>query len=448
MSFKKSKDFILTYLDLAYQEFLSKKFPVYFRKVQQKKLRKHLKEITTHSTYYKSLVKNPKKVTLEDFPIMNKAVMMREFDQLNTRGIKLQQAKTVALKSEESRDFSPKIDDISVGLSSGTTGNQGVFLVSEQETTQWAAAMMKKAIDREKFGKNPIIIAFFMRANNNLYTSINQKKITLHFFDLLASMDENLTKLDQIQPNVIVAQPSMLREIANYYQYKEKNYEIKELFSIAEVLEATDRSYIEGRLGVPIREIYQATEGFLGISCKYGTIHLNEDIVYIEKEYIDEHSRRFVPIITDLYRSTQPLIRYRHTDILVEKAEPCPCGSSFMAIEKIEGREDDCFKAKLGSTWIRIFPDFIRYAITRAHDSIVQFQAVQQGEYKIEVFLESFNRTDQEEMQTKVRNNLVKLFPTEYQQKLDITVSFMEFTYKKDQKLRRVISNLKEGECT
>ena len=70
-------------------------------------------------------------------------------------------------------------------------------------------------------------------------------------------------------------------------------------------------------------------------------LHLNEDIVYIEREYLDD--RRFVPVVTDLERKAQPIIRYRLNDILVERKEPCGCGSPFLALEKIEGREDDVF---------------------------------------------------------------------------------------------------------
>ena len=52
----------------------------------------------------------------------------------------------------------------------------------------------------------------------------------------------------------------------------------------------------------------------------WGTLHLNEDIVYIEREYLDD--RRFVPVVTDLERKAQPIIRYRLNDILVEERNP------------------------------------------------------------------------------------------------------------------------------
>ncbi|WP_429952654.1 F390 synthetase-related protein [Enterococcus sp. AZ192] len=447
LTIKKIKPFISTYLDVSYQRYLSIKHPKRFRQFQKKRLNRHLKRIVSKSPYYRSLINEQEEISLSDFPIMNKAVMMKEFDQLNTKGISLVQAKKVALQAEENRDFAPKIGTVSVGLSSGTTGNQGVFLVSDEETVQWSAAMMNKALDRKKFRGQAIVIAFFMRANNNLYEMINQGNIQLHFFDLLHPVEENLKQLKQLKPNVIVAQPSMLRMIAHFFDKESLDFSLKEVFSIAEVLEEVDKEFIEQRLSCRLKEIYQATEGFLGISCHHGTLHLNEEIVYIEKEYLADDSTRFVPIITDLYRTTQPLIRYRHTDILVERVTPCPCGSSFIALEKIEGREDDCFIFGEGKEAQVIFPDFIRYAITRSSEEIRQFKCIQQTRQIIEVTLELSPQALESEIIQTVKAKLKALVKDVDEQKaLTITINVASLDYEQDQKMRRVISNVKGGE--
>lgn len=446
LDIKKIKPFLRTYIDLSYQDYLSKKRPKKFRHYQKKRLQKHLEKIVPKSPFYSRFVNESGKIVYDQFPIINKDVMMNEFDTLNTKRISLKQAKQVALKAEENRDFAPKIGTISVGLSSGTTGNQGVFLVSDQETIQWSAAMMKKAIDRRKFRGETIVIAFFMRANNNLYETINQGKIRLHFFDLMNPIDENLARLDQLKPNVIVAQPSMLRLIAAFYGDHSLEYKLKEVFSIAEVLEEMDRVYIETSLSCRLKEIYQATEGFLGISCHHGTLHLNEDIVFIEKEYLSETSNRFIPIITDLYRTTQPLIRYRHTDILIERKTPCPCGSSFIALEKIEGREDDCFIFYVENEAQIVFPDFIRYAIARSSDKILQFQCIQQTKERIDLKLELSSASSEQTIIPIVIDQLNKVFPSSLQTRININVSIGNLTNEYGKKMRRVISYVKRSD--
>ena len=88
--------------------------------------------------------------------------------------------------------------------------------------------------------------------------------------------------------------------------------------------------------GCPAPQIYQATEGFLGISCEHGTLHLNEDLVHVEREVIDQSSGRFTPVITDLYRTTQAIIRYRLNDVLLPGVPECPCGSAFATVARVD----------------------------------------------------------------------------------------------------------------
>ncbi len=93
---------------------------------------------------------------------------------------------------------------------------------------------------------------------------------------------------------------------------------------MAEVLDPLDRQRIEAAFAVRVEQIYQATEGFLGATCEHGVIHLNEEFLIVEREWVDEARTRFVPVITDLYRSSQPIIRYRLNDVLVPRRGRLP----------------------------------------------------------------------------------------------------------------------------
>ena len=132
---------------------------------------------------------------------------------------------------------------------------------------------------------------------------------------------------------------------------------------MAEVLEKEDEEYLKRVFGREvIHQVYQCTEGCLATTCSRGTLHLNEDIVHIGREYLDQ--RRFVPIVTDFERKAQPIIRYRLNDILVERERPCGCGSPCLALEKIEGREDDLFSFQNSRGEEKmIFPDFLRRCV-------------------------------------------------------------------------------------
>ncbi len=85
-------------------------------------------------------------VPFGQWPLMDKALMMTHFDEMNTEGLKRDALMACALKSEQSRDFSPKIGRFSVGLSSGTSGRRGLFVVSPKEQQIWAAGMLARAL--------------------------------------------------------------------------------------------------------------------------------------------------------------------------------------------------------------------------------------------------------------------------------------------------------------
>ena len=75
---------------------------------QEKEVERHLKFLKENSPYFRT-----HKIT-KDFT-MNKAFMMENFDELNTLGVKKDEAMDVALNSEKTRNFSQKYKDISVG---------------------------------------------------------------------------------------------------------------------------------------------------------------------------------------------------------------------------------------------------------------------------------------------------------------------------------------------
>jgi phenylacetate-coenzyme A ligase PaaK-like adenylate-forming protein len=86
------------------------------------------------------------------------------------------------------------------------------------------------------------------------------------------------------------------------------------LISVAETLEPQDRERLQGAFQAPVHEIYQCTEGLLAISCAHGSLHIQEDLVALQFEPLDDQgarlgAERVTPIVTDLWRRTQPIIR-------------------------------------------------------------------------------------------------------------------------------------------
>lgn len=378
---------------------------------QEKKLHSLLSKIIPLSPFYQKRFEGYSFSQWRKLPIMNKSVMMQKFDQLNTVGIKKKDAFEVALKSEESRDFSPKLNDVTVGLSSGTSGNRGIFLIGDEERVRWAGNILGKVMPTSLlFGKKQII-AFFLRANSNLYKSVNNPKIAFHFFDLLEDLPLHIERLNTYQPTILVAPASMLVLLSRAQKEGILNIQPIKIISVAEALNEEDKLKMESIFYQKIHQIYQCTEGFLAYTCSNGTLHINEDLIMIEKEYLDQEAGKFVPIITDFTRSSQPIIRYRLNDVLTE-GEPCSCGSHFMTLKQIDGRCDDIFYGKrIDSEDIRIiFADFIRRAIISSSDISLEYKVKQYSVKKIDVQLSLVEESMRSKVENQIKQNLSKLF--------------------------------------
>ena len=369
---------------------------------QDKKIQKFLKKILPKSKHYSEKYKNLSIKAWKDFPTIDKKEMMENFDDLNAVNISKDKAFEIAYKAEKERNFTPKINEITVGLSSGTSGNRGIFLVSDLERYKWAGAVLAKILPNSIFCKNKV--AFFLRANSNLYESVKSSTIEFCYFDMLNELDINLKKLNEFKPTIIIAPPSMLKLIAK--NYDKLSIIPKKFIAVAEVLEDVDKSFMEKIFGQTIHQVYQATEGFIAATCKYGHLHINEDILCIQKEYLDKKLGKFIPIITDFNRTSQPVIRYRLNDVLTESDEPCPCGSKFLRIEKIEGRCDDIFylKSKNSQKVIPVFPDFLSRAVICASSEIQDYKIIQKTQKEIEIYI------DRKEEFEKLKKSLIQLF--------------------------------------
>lgn len=401
--------------------------------VQQRRLKK-LTRVLIRSPFYRELAATGAPLTT--YPLMNKAAMMESFSRINTVGITTEDAFAIAIRAETSRDFAPDWNGISIGLSSGTSGNRGIFLASEKERALWVAAVLHRVIG---FSLRKRRVAFFLRANNNLYESVNSSLLQFRFYDILFPVNDHLVKLQEQQPHILVAQPSVLLLLAKAVDEKQLHIAPAKIISVAEVLEPVDRRYLERVFKQTIHQVYQATEGFLATTCKNGTLHFNEDTLLIEKKYVDDAQTRFYPVITDLFRESQPVVRYELNDLIIEK-QNCSCGSPFLAIEAIEGRSDDVFRFtdRNGKEAI-IFPDFIRRAVMLASEHISAYEVVQSGLTEISIFLK-ISDGELSTVSGQTINNIVSLL--QHYQVENVRVIFRDvFPEEEHGKKRRRVRN-------
>lgn len=336
---------------------------------QRRRLRKVLRRARRVFPYYADVSSDE----LAAFPVLDKAAWLAGFDRLNDHGLSLEDCLDAARAAEERRTFDAEASGLSVGLSSGTSGRQGVFLTSPAERARWAGVMLAKALPSLR---EPARVALVLRSGGPLYQAVDGGRISFRYVDLALPPDAIAARLQDFAPTILAAPPQVLDDLAA----RTPRLTPTTVYSIADVLDDEVAERAGAGFGVPVRQVYQATEGFLGISCAHGTLHLNEDLLHVEREVLDEASGRFTPVITDLYRRSQAIIRYRLGDVLVPGPDDCPCGSASATVARIEGRADDVlrFTATAGGEQL-LFADFVRAAVLGA-PVVEDFRLVQRAD--------------------------------------------------------------------
>jgi putative adenylate-forming enzyme len=345
---------------------------------QGREVIQNLRRISARSPYFEERARNWGIENWRSWPMTNKGEMMVQFDRWNTAGVQLKEAFAFAARAEATRDFSGSLRGYAVGLSSGTSGSRGIFLACSAERRIWAGMLLARVL-RGTLGLEHRA-ALFLRADSPLYHSVGSRRLRFEFFDLMRPVEDHISRLRALRPTILAAPPAVLVQLARAPGSEAWLHPPAILLSVADVLDDVARDSIRQGLGKDPGQIYQATEGFLAATCPEGRLHWNEDAVVVEKEWIDAERTRYVPILTDFRRWTQPVIRYRLDDIIVRgDTSPCPCGSYFETLGAVEGRCDDILRLQRneGEGEVLIYPDFVRRALILALPVATEYTVTQ-----------------------------------------------------------------------
>ena len=384
-----TKSFLVFYLLCKYRfKYFSKKdIEIY----QKRRMRHVVEYAKSHARFFEKHYKGYDSNDLLSLPTINKKIMMANLTDYNTVGLTNDKILDFCLEIEKTRDFSKRLSGINIGMSSGTSGNKGVEIVTKEEEGYMKAALLAR-FDFPK--KEKINLAFILRVSTPAF-SLNKFGHKLTYISQRDSLDEIKKQLEIIQPNVLSGPPSMLKILAKEVESNRLNIRPKRIASYAEILYPDTKNYLSEVFGCIVHEIYKSTEGPIATTCKYGSLHINEDLVLVETFNSDGSITPIGQpcqklIITDLHKKAQPIIRYEMNDIITISSHKCKCGSSFRVIDNIQGRADDLFCARNTKTneWRYIFPDYIRRAIITSSDDIDEYQVVQNAPEKVLVRLQ------------------------------------------------------------
>lgn len=278
---------------------------------------------------------------LSAFPVIDPAEMRAALGAWNSLGLSAEEINAGATAAENGESGEVRAG-VFAGFSTGSSGKRGAFLSSSAERARYMGQSLAKLLPGSLLRRRRIGLC--LRANNALYRDVSRAgPFTFQYFSLAGDPVERAREIEMFAPDIFIAPSHVLADLAQRAEagaFAAPRFE--RLYYGAEPMGATERDWITQALGVRPDPIYQATEGFLGAACAHGTLHLNEDSICFEFERVGV-SDRYRPVITDLRRTSQPMVRVRLDD-LVQLAPPCACGSPLRAIEPIEGRVGDVWR--------------------------------------------------------------------------------------------------------
>ena len=188
------------------------------RQYQERRIQKILKEVIPKSPYTKQRFHGQSMDMWDTITPMDKAEMMDNFDTLNTVGVSKVDAIAMAKKEEESRSFQSVLDGYTVGLSSGTSGQLGLLLVSQYEQEEWVGRILAKVLPEHLLYPKQDRVAFFLRANSPVYERTGSRRLAFHYFDLAKDIEEHLEPLQKLNPTLLIAPPSFLRHLELFFE--------------------------------------------------------------------------------------------------------------------------------------------------------------------------------------------------------------------------------------
>ncbi|MCX6086373.1 MAG: hypothetical protein NTW63_01275 [Caldiserica bacterium] len=369
------------------------------RAYQLSELQKLVVFSMNHAPFYSDLYRGLPVGSLEDFrqlPSINKQIMMDHFDDINTCGLKLAAVRDYAVQRELYKEYLGYYQDqYVIGLSSGTSGNKGIYVTPKTMTERLPFAFLARSGLSSR--DLPFRILFLLRVFSQGFEDINAPFIHLNYLSTMTPVDDIIRRINDDRINILMAPPSLVRQLLPWAGTITRP--LKMIVSYAEVLEKEEKERFRRSFGTRVIEIYQASEGQIGSTCRCGNLHINEDLVFIELyDKNGEPVDRPGPLgtrmlLTNLINTAQPLIRYEMND-LIQLGERCPCGSSFRVIDKVLGRNDDVlYLANKNNILQPVYPDLVSRWIITTSDNIREFRVSQISHSRLEITIDVLDST-------------------------------------------------------
>ncbi len=306
-----------------------------------------------HSPFYQRFHRGVMNRPLSELPVLTKTMMMDQFDDLVTdRAIHLEDIRAQLNTLQSDQRY---LNRYWITATSGSSGQPGIFLFNRAE---WATVIASFARGQEWGGlevdmlhrRKMAVVSSTSSLHMSFRVGLTVQSPWVSTLRLAAAdpLPIIVQKLNDFQPDVLVAYASMARILAEEQHAGRLQIKPTVIFTSSEVLTDETRRRVEDAWGKVLFNEYAATEsgGLAAERNDHRGLHLFEDLVIFE--IVDKYNKPVPPgifgdkvLLTALFNRTQPLIRYELHDSVRLAAEPYLSALPFALLDGIQGRTED-----------------------------------------------------------------------------------------------------------
>jgi Coenzyme F390 synthetase len=364
------------------------------KKIQRKRLRELLEHVTTYSLYYKDY----KGRKIDDFPVVNKAILNENHD---------------AVKIDAENIPEQETKEVHVQKTSGSTGTPFAVFQDSRKRYRRIAELKYFGEDvgfksHEKLGQCRIWTKW---QNKSKWQSFKENIIPINVAKCDDATLQNIC--ETVKKNKVVsmrAYASWYDQLADYLETGKADPRdfktVKVAISSSEALNETTREKMMRLAGVPIVECYADEEAGILAQQKLNdtNYYLNHasyyfEILKLESDEPAEYGELGRIVITDLYNYAFPLIRYDTGDTaIMVKGNDKSHGWDY--ISKLYGRRLDLIYDTQGNPTHPM--NFAR--VLKNIQGIVQWQFIQKDEKEYILKLNYNERIDLDNVIKEIKN--------------------------------------------